>query len=158
MPSTRLHVACLHPEIPQNTGNIGRICVGLGMHLHLVHPLGFSVSQKAVRRAGVDHWKKVHLTEHADLNRFLSWAHGRRIHMFSRHGHRPYTSIRFRKGDVLVFGRESVGLPQFLLDQYGAFFLPTPGPIRSLNLSNTVAVVSYAAMLQIEPGLFKVSG
>ncbi len=149
-----LHIVLLHPEIPGNTGNVGRLSLGIGARLHLVHPLGFDPGDKAARRAGIDHWARVDRQEHADAAAFWEWAAGRRLHLFSTKGRHPYTQVRWERGDVLVFGCESVGLPGALLVEHGAWAIPTPGPVRSLNLSNAVAVVAYRALDQLEPGLF----
>ncbi len=149
-----LHIALYHPEIPQNTGNIGRLCVGLDLALHLVHPIAFSLEERYVRRAGLDYWRSVDLHEHADAGAFWAWAEGRRVHLFSSHGARPYTSAPYAKGDVLVFGRESVGLPPELVTARGAWRIPMSGPTRSLNLANAVAVVAYGALQSVRPSLF----
>ena len=146
-----LHVALLHPEIPGNTGNIGRLTAGLGARLHLVHPLGFRTDAASVRRAGLDYWRHVDWTEHPSAEAFWSWAEGRRVHLFSSHGARPYTRIAWARGDVLLFGRESVGLPRELVAARGGWRIPMRGPIRSLNLANAVAVVSYAACQALCP-------
>jgi tRNA (cytidine/uridine-2'-O-)-methyltransferase len=149
-----LHIALYHPEIPQNTGNIGRLCLGLDATLHLVHPLAFDTSEKAVRRAGLDYWKHVKLVEHPDEDAFWAWAEGRRIHLFSSHGAQPYTSVAYAEGDVLLFGRETVGLPPELVAARGALHIPMIGATRSLNLANAVAVVAYEALRQLRPSLF----
>lgn len=149
-----LHVVLYHPEIPQNTGNIGRLCVGIGAVLHLVRPLSFDTSEAAVRRAGLDYWKLLDLVDHPDEAAFWAWAEGRRVHLYSSHGRTPYTRCAYARGDVLVFGRESVGLPPELVAERGAFHIPMTGPVRSLNLSNAAAVVAYEAMRQLEPQLF----
>jgi tRNA (cytidine/uridine-2'-O-)-methyltransferase len=158
MGEPRFHVALVHPEIPQNTGNVGRLCVGLGARLHLVHPLGFRTDEKAVRRAGIDHWKQVDLQEWTSLDAFLQWIRGRRVHILSRHAERPVSMATFHPGDVLIFGRESTGLPPLLKDRQPAWRIPIPGPIRSLNLANAVAVVAYEALRQLEPELFPSAG
>ncbi len=155
MTAPALHLALLHPEIPGNTGNIGRLSLGLGARLHLVHPLGFDPSDRAARRAGIDHWTSVDRQEHASEQAFWAWAAGRRVHLFSAAGDRPYTEVPWQRGDVLLFGRESVGLPRALVAERGAWRIPTPGPVRSLNLSNAVAVVAYRALEQLEPALFR---
>ncbi len=152
--SPALHIALLHPKIAPNTGNIGRLALGIGARLHLIHPLGFSTSDKAVRRAGLDYWRNVDVVEHADEDAFASWAEGRRLHLFSTRGIRPYTQADYRAGDVLLFGAETTGLPQALIDTHGAWHIPNPGPVRSLNLSNAVAVVSMQALQCIRPELF----
>jgi len=151
----RLHIALIHPEIPQNTGNIGRLCLGLGARLHLVHPLGFQVDAKAVRRAGIDHWRRVDLQEHEQLCDFTTWARGRRLHAFTRHASRSLAEASFLHGDVLLFGPESTGLPEPLRSWEPAWRIPIPGPVRSLNLSNAVAVAAYSALAQLEPALFR---
>ncbi len=150
-----LHIVLYHPEIPPNTGNIGRLCLGLGLRLHVVHPIGFSMDEKAVRRAGLDYWKHVDLQEHESEEAFWQWAEGRRVHLFSSRTERPYTACDYQPGDVLVFGRETTGLPRELVEEKGAWTIPMTGPIRSLNLSNAVAVVTYGAMAKVQPSLFE---
>ncbi len=148
------HIAFVHPEIPQNTGNAGRLCLAVGARLHLVHPLGFQTDEKAVRRAGLDYWKHVDVAEHADLDAFLRWGEGRRLRLFSSHGSAPYTAIPWQRDDVLVFGCESVGLPRALVEARGGWRIPMTGPTRSLNLSNAAAVVAYHALCSLRPELF----
>jgi tRNA (cytidine/uridine-2'-O-)-methyltransferase len=153
-PSPLFHVALYEPEIPQNSGNVGRLSLAVQARLHLVHPLGFSTGEKAVRRAGLDYWKHVDVAEHLDAESFWRWAEGRRVYLFSSHGTRAYVHLPFAEGDVYVFGRESVGLPRPLVDTHGAWTIPMLGQTRSLNLSNAAAVVAYAALQAIRPGLF----
>ena len=148
------HIALLHPQIGPNAGNAGRLCLGLGARLHLVHPLGFQTDDKAVRRAGLDYWKQVDVEEHASAEAFFTWARGRRLHLFSAKGGAPYTRCPAQRGDVFLFGCESDGLPSELLSQHEAWRIPLTGPVRSLNLSNAVAVVAYAALLRVRPELF----
>jgi len=150
-----LHIVLYNPEIPPNTGNAGRLCLGLGLRLHVVHPIGFSMDEKAVRRAGLDYWKHVDLQEHESAEAFWAWAEGRRVHLFSTRGDQSFTKANYQPGDVLVFGRETKGLPRDLVAQRGAFKIPMSGEIRSLNLSNAVAVVTYQAMLAVQPELFE---
>ncbi len=152
-----LHIVLYTPEIPPNTGNAGRLCLGIGARLHVVHPIGFSMDEKAVRRAGLDYWKHVDLQEHADGDAFWSWAAGRRVFLFSARGTEPYTAPTYERGDVLVFGRETTGLPRDLVERHGAFTIPMTGPVRSLNLSNAVAVVTYNALADVRPELFGAS-
>ncbi len=152
-----LHLALLQPEIPGNTGNIGRLVVGIGARLHLVHPLGFQTDDKAVRRGGIDHWRHVDVQEHASSEAFWAWASGRRVHLFSSHAHRPFTAARFEPEDVLVFGPESVGLDPALVQRHGGLSIPMSGAVRSLNLSNAVAVAAYEALRQVRPALFEVT-
>jgi len=150
----RLHIALVEPQIGPNAGNVGRLCLGIGAHLHLIHPLGFQTDEKAVRRAGLDYWKHVQVTEHANLDAFWQWAGERTCHLFSAHGTQAYTQAPFSAGDVLVFGRESDGLPKTLLQRHPTWKIPMPGPTRSLNLSNAVAVVAYSALQRIAPDVF----
>jgi tRNA (cytidine/uridine-2'-O-)-methyltransferase len=149
-----LHVVLVEPEIPPNTGNIGRLCLGVGARLHLVHPLGFQIDERSVRRAGLDYWKQVDLQEHADAEAFWSWCGDRRAHLLSAHGQRTYAQARFQAGDVLVLGRETVGLPRAWVEARGALRIPMTGPIRSLNLGNAASVVVYEALRQVQPELF----
>jgi len=153
--TSTLHIALLHPEIGPNTGNVGRLCLGLGATLHLIHPLGFRTDDKAVRRAGLDYWKQVSVQEHSGADAFWEWADGRRVWLFSAAGGEAHTAPSYQVGDVLLFGPESVGLPQDLVERRGAYRIPMTGPIRSLNLANAVAVVAYAALQQIDPGMFR---
>jgi len=148
------HLALVEPEIPGNTGNIGRLAVGLGVPLHLVRPLGFSLDAKHVRRAGIDHWRDVALTVHEDLGAFLAWAQGRRLRLMSARSGRSFNAIPWEQGDVVVLGRESVGLPDALVERFGGWRIPTPGTVRSLNLSNAAAVVAYDALRALAPHHF----
>jgi tRNA (cytidine/uridine-2'-O-)-methyltransferase len=154
MPGPALHIALYQPEIPPNTGNVGRLCLGLELRLHVVHPIGFSMDAKAVRRAGLDYWKHVDLMEHADGDAFWSWAQGRRVHVFSTRATSSYAAATYQEGDVLLFGGESKGVPAGVLERGMGRRIPMSGRIRSLNLSNAVAVATYHAMGQVRPGLF----
>ncbi len=149
-----LNIALYHPEIPPNTGNIGRLAIGIGAALHIVHPISFSMDEKAVRRAGLDYWKHVDLHEHATEAEFWQWAEGRRVHLFSTRGSKPFTRVEYRDGDVLLFGCETKGLPAELVEQHGAYVVPMTGRIRSLNLANAVSVVCYEALKQTTPSIF----
>ena len=148
------HIALVEPEIPQNSGNIGRLALGLGARLHLVHPLGFSLSEKAVRRAGLDYWKHVDLVEHKDPPSFLLWSSQRPLYLFSTKAKSSYRAAKFEKGAVLVFGAESKGLPISWIRTMNSFRIPMNGAIRSLNLSNAVAVAAYEAFAQLHPECF----
>tara|TARA_B100000683_G_C12222294_1_gene445530 strand:- start:156 stop:614 length:459 start_codon:yes stop_codon:yes gene_type:complete len=143
------HVVLVEPEIPQNTGNIGRLTLGLNVRLHLVHPIGFSLSQKAVRRAGLDYWKHVDVQEHSSIEDFLNWAADKSLFLFSTKATDSYRKASFNHDCVLVFGPESRGLSLELREQFPCVTIPMTGPIRSLNLSNAVAVASYEAYHQI---------
>lgn len=152
--SADLHIALMNPEIPPNTGNVGRLAVGVQVPLHIIHPIGFSMDEKQVRRAGLDYWQHVDLREHDSPEAFWTWAEGRRVHLFSAKGERAYTACDFQPGDVLLFGRETVGLPDELVRERGAWLIPMTGPTRSLNLANAVAVVTYQALQAVRPSLF----
>jgi tRNA (cytidine/uridine-2'-O-)-methyltransferase len=143
-------VALLEPEIPQNTGNVGRICVGTGSPLHLIGTLGFQIDEKAVRRAGLDYWHLVDLRRHDTLDAFKNQVPDTRWKLFSAFASKSYLEAKYTPGDVLVFGRESVGLPRDLVVQYDdrAYGIPMCGPIRSLNLANAVSVVLFEALRQ----------
>ena len=151
-----LHVALICPEIGPNAGNAGRLCLGIGARLHLVHPLGFRTDEKAVRRAGLDYWKHVDVQEHENLQAFVNAMRGHRLWLFSSHGTQSFTQPTYRQGDVLVFGRESVGLDKvFVEERGGALRIPLNARVRSLNLSNAVAVAAYQALQDIAPGRFQ---
>ena len=142
------HIVLLEPEIPQNTGNIARTCMVTGCRLHLIEPLGFSVDDRQLKRAGLDYWHMLDWTVHPDWESYAALP-GRRWLMSTR-GRLRHTDADFRDGDHLVFGRETAGLPQALLDRYPdtAIRLPMRPAARSLNLSNAVAVTVYEAMRQ----------
>jgi tRNA (cytidine/uridine-2'-O-)-methyltransferase len=141
----------IEPEIPQNTGNIARIAAATQSPLHLVGRLGFRIDEKAVRRAGLDYWHLVTLEQHVDLAHFVDHHPGARLRLFSAISDRSYLDAGYRPGDALVFGKESVGLDQELLDRHpeAVFGIPTLGAVRSLNLANAVAIVLYEALRQV---------
>lgn len=146
------HVVLVEPQIPQNTGNIGRTCLGTGCRLHLVRPLGFSLSEKAVRRAGLDYWKKVDLRVHESLPLALrSFAPERLVFTSAREG-RAYTDHAFVPGQVIVFGREADGLPEAIRSRHATQLIRIPlrGPIRSLNLANAVSVILFEGLRQLD--------
>lgn len=148
--SPRLHVVLFQPEIPYNTGSVGRTCVAVGAKLWLVRPLGFRVDDYYLKRAGLDYWQHLEwqaVDDWAELVRHLPLE---RHWYFTKHGTRTYTEARFCEGDVMVFGRESQGLPAELLAQapQRCLRIPTRTDVRSLNLSNSVAVAVYEAMRQ----------
>lgn len=150
-----LHVVLVNPEIPPNTGNIGRLCAATGAHLHLVEPLGFRIDEQAVRRAGLDYWPLVALQTHPNFEAAASALTAQdpsaRFWFFSGKTCRSYLEVQFRAGDVLVFGCESRGLPEHLLGQHSdcVVGIPTLGAVRSLNLSNAVAITVYEALRQV---------
>ena len=144
------HVVLVEPEIPPNTGNIARLCAATGSDLHLVGPLGFRVDEKSVRRAGIDYWHLVRVERHLDLAHFRNAAPDARWILLSASAERSYLDAAFRPGDALIFGRESVGLPDELLAEHpeSVFGIPTLGAVRSLNLANAAAIVLYEALRQ----------
>ncbi len=152
-----LQIALIEPEIPPNTGNVARLCAATGCALHLIEPLGFSIDDRELKRAGLDYWEHVGITLHASLDAFLGATTGSRRWYFSTRASLPYTQADFRTGDILVFGKETKGLPDELLarDPDRCLRLPMrPGTVRSLNLSTAVGVVTYAALAQLAfPGM-----
>ena len=152
-----LHIALIEPEIPPNTGNVARLCAATGIRLHLVEPLGFSIDDKALKRAGLDYWHLVDLIVHPSLDAFLEATADRKRWMLSTRAQRTYADAAFASGDVLVFGKETKGLPQSLLDAHPGTTLRVPmrpQSVRSINLSTTVGIVTYAALARLDfPGL-----
>jgi len=145
------HVVLFQPEIPPNTGNIIRLCANAGAALHLIHPLGFELSEARVKRAGLDYHEMATVREHADLDAFLRDVAPARLFAVSTRGTRSYAEARFQPGDAFLFGPETRGLPQALLDTLPAdqaLRLPMRPDNRSLNLSNAVAVLVYEAWRQ----------
>ena len=147
-PRDPFHVVLVEPEIPQNTGAVARLCAATTSPLHLVGKLGFRIDEKSVRRAGVDYWHLVDVRRHLDLAHFGQVVPPACWFLFSALAGRSYLDAPFRGGDALLFGRESTGLDEDLLarapDQ--VFGIPTSGAVRSLNLSNAVAIVLYEAL------------
>lgn len=151
-----MHVVLVNPEIPPNTGNVARLCVGAGVRLHLVRPLGFSLDDRYLRRAGLDYWPHLDLTVHDDLDSLLA-ARGRDpMFLASTGAARPYTEAAYTEDAWLVFGRETTGLPDELLARHpgDGVRIPMWGATRSVNLSNAVAVVLYEALRQVRPASF----
>ena len=139
-----LNVALFQPEIPANTGNIARLCGAAEIRLHLIHPLGFRVDDKHLKRAGLDYWQEVDIRHHANFESFLEdTGCGNRLFCFSRHAKTLYTSAEVRHGDSLLFGRETMGLPSTISERYPCYAIPIWGKVRSLNLSTTVGIVTY---------------
>jgi tRNA (cytidine/uridine-2'-O-)-methyltransferase len=148
-------IVLVEPEIPPNTGNIARLCAATRAHLHLVEPLGFRIDEQAVRRAGLDYWPLVTLSTHSNYDsarREITAADpSARHYLFTGKAERSYLDIEFRPGDALVFGKESEGLPEALLERHPQELvgIPTLGPVRSLNLANAVAIALYEALRQV---------
>ncbi len=153
--SPLLHVVLHEPEIPNNTGNIGRTCVALDSAMHLIHPLGFALDEKACRRAGLDYWPRLDLREHDSLERYLEThaeAHrSKRIWALSTHATRPVWEATFEPGDHLLFGKETRGLPPKVLERFSdrMLTLPMVPPERSLNLATAVCAAAYEAVRQL---------
>ena len=147
-----LNVVLVEPEIPPNTGNVGRLCLATGAHLHLVKPLGFSLEDKALKRAGLDYWAEVKVTLWDSLEE-MQRAQGTatRFHYLTTKAKRAYWDVAFQRGDFLVFGRETKGLPESLLraNAERCLTVPMPGSTRSLNLATSVGVVLYEAVRQL---------
>lgn len=145
-----LNIVLYEPEIPANTGNISRTCVVTGAALHLIEPLGFDISERAVRRAGLDYWQKLQLYTYHDWEDFLARNPGAEIFLATTKGSVPYTEIQYPRGAFLVFGKETAGLPEELHQAYPEHRLRIPmrSEYRSLNLSNAVAVVLFEALRQ----------
>ena len=145
----KLHIVLVEPEIPQNTGNIARTCAAIGAKLHLVHPLGFSISEKQVKRAGLDYWDKLEIEEHDSFNEFLNKYKPEENNMFfvTTKGKHVYSEPDFSKMDEVfaLFGKETKGLPEDILQKYidKTIRIPMREGLRSLNLSNSVAIVAY---------------
>ncbi len=147
-----MHVVLFEPEIPPNTGSIARLCAATNTTLHLVAPLGFKVDDKHLRRAGLDYWKYVDIRLHTSWDDFLRKDEEKRLLFFSKKALQSYTKASYLEGDFLVFGPETRGLPQELLDahQEWAYRIPMMGQgVRSLNLSNAVSIVLYEALRQL---------
>ena len=148
----RLHVVLVAPEIPPNTGSIARLCAATGVRLHLIRPLGFSLDDRYLKRAGLDYWPYVDVHVHDDWQQFRE-RHGRaRMHFFSARATRSYLTVHYARGDVLIFGSETKGLPPALLNAHvdDTYVIPIVSPhVRSLNLSNAVSIIVYEALRQL---------
>ncbi len=147
-----MHIVLVQPEIPPNTGSIARLCAATNTTLHLVAPLGFKIDDKHLKRAGLDYWKYVDIRLHDSWEDFLLQDEGKRLLFFSKRAIQSYTKARYQETDFLVFGPETRGLPQQLLDahQERAYCIPMMGQgVRSLNLSNAVSIVLYEALRQL---------
>ena len=145
-------IVLLRPEIPHNTGAIGRVCVGLGVKLHLVRPLGFKLDDRSIARAGLDYWPYLDLQIHDPWEEYLVSAKPERVFFLSTHGEKSLYECGFKSGDALVFGNESSGLPRDFYEQYknSLFKIPMPGEhARSINLANAVSIASYECYRQI---------
>lgn len=146
-----LNIVLVEPEIPNNTGNIGRLCVGTESRLHLIHPLGFLIDDKNLKRSGLDYWVHLNVTEYANVNEWIKVIPDKsRVFLMSSHAQKSYLEIDFQDGDWLVFGKESVGLSKEVLDQFDHHLkIPMSDLIRSFNIANSVAFVVGEAKRQI---------
>lgn len=150
-----INIVMCEPEIPQNTGNIARTCAIIGAKLHLIHPLGFDISEKSVKRAGLDYWDKLEIEEHTNLEEFLNKYKPEEHNMFfaTTKGKNVYSNINYADMDevFILFGKETKGLPEWLLERYldtKTIRIPMRPELRSLNLSNSVAIVAYEILRQ----------
>ena len=146
----QLNVVLLEPEIPANTGNIGRTCVATGTRLHLIEPLGFQLTEKAIKRSGMDYWKDLDVTRYANFEDFLERNPGAKIYMATTKARKVYTEAEYEPDCFLMFGKESAGIPEEILLRYQktSVRIPMIGETRSLNLSNSVAIMLYEALRQ----------
>lgn len=145
-----LNVVLLEPEIPQNTGSIARTCAATGARLHLIKPLGFSTKDKDLKRAGLDYWHLVDIVYHESLTGFFENFAAEKLYFITKKAARTYNKIDFTGNIFLLFGKETTGIPEEILNKYEAncFRIPMKAEARSLNLSNAVSIVAYEALRQ----------
>ena len=145
-----MHIILHQPEIPANTGNIGRTCVATGTSLHLIEPLGFRLDEKSIKRSGMDYWDKLDVTRYMNYNEFLTRNPGAKIWMATTKAKKVYTEADFGADDFIMFGKESAGIPEEILveNEENCIRIPMLEEISSLNLSNAVAIVLYEALRQ----------
>ena len=145
-----MHIVLHEPEIPANTGNIGRTCVATGTDLHLIEPLGFSLSEKQLKRAGMDYWSQLSVTRYLHFEQFKEKHPGAKIWMATTKAKKVYSEANFGPDDFIMFGKESAGIPEEILVDHeeDCIRIPMLGQTRSLNLSNAVAIVLYEALRQ----------
>ena len=145
-----LNIVLLEPEIPANTGNIGRTCVAAGARLHLIEPLGFRLDEKSLRRAGMDYWNQLDVTTYIDYKDFLEKNPGAKVYMATTKAQKLYTEVAYEPDCYIMFGKESAGIPEEILVSHkeACIRIPMAGQIRSLNLGNSAAIVLYEALRQ----------
>ncbi len=145
-----MHIILHQPEIPGNTGNIGRTCVATGTPLHLIEPLGFRLDEKSIRRAGMDYWPLLEVRRYINFEEFQTIHPGAKIWMATTKARRVYTEVAYGPDDYIMFGKESAGIPEEILVEHeeSCIRIPMLDSIRSLNLSNSVAIVLYEALRQ----------
>ncbi len=145
-----VHIVLYQPEIPANTGNIARLCGAAELRLHLIHPLGFEVDDKHLKRAGLDYWHEVDVRHHRNFEAFLENMDDKRtLFVLSRHASKTYTRAKVNHGDYLLFGRETSGLPAQIRQAYPCYAIPIWGKVRSLNLSTSAGIVAYHFLHQM---------
>ena len=161
-----MHIILHQPEIPANTGNIGRTCAATGVSLHLIEPLGFRLNEKEIRRAGMDYWEHLDVTRYMNFDEFKAMHPDAKIWMATTKARQTYSEVSYGPDDFIMFGKESAGIPEELLVDYEktCIRIPMLPQIRSLNLSNSVAIVLYEALrqqnfsqMQLEGGLHRLS-
>lgn len=147
-----LNIVLYQPEIPANTGNIARLCGAAEIRLHLIHPLGFKVDDRHLKRAGLDYWHEIDVRQHASIEEFLDSEGGlaSRLISFSSHAELDYTKASIKRGYYLLFGKESVGLPSSIKEKFPCYQIPIWGNVRSLNLSTAVGIVTYHYLHQMK--------
>ena len=145
-----MNIVLHQPEIPANTGNIGRTCVATGTRLHLIEPLGFRLDEKSIRRAGMDYWEHLEMTRYINYQEFLDQNPGAKIWFATTKAKKVYSEVSFGSDDYIMFGKESAGIPEEILvaNEEHCIRIPMLSSIRSLNLSNSVAIVLYEALRQ----------
>lgn len=152
-----LNIVLYQPEIPQNTGNIGRTCVLTNSRLHLIKPLGFEITDKHLRRSGMDYWYKLDVVYYESFEEFLKKNRGARIFLATTRAKKFYNEVSYEKGDYIMFGRESSGVPDSVREIFNESSIKLPmieSTDRSLNLSNSVAIIAYEALRQMGfPGM-----
>ena len=151
-----LNIVLHEPEIPANTGNIGRTCVATGARLHLIEPLGFKLNEKALRRAGMDYWSELDVRTYIDFKDFLGQNPGAKIYMATTKAEKAYTDVTYEPDCYIMFGKESAGIPEEILveNRENCIRIPMAGDTRSLNLGNSVAIILYEALRQQKfPGM-----
>lgn len=145
-----LNIVLLEPEIPSNTGNIGRTCVATASRLHLIEPLGFEITDKALKRAGLDYWPKLDVTVYQDYQDFLARNLGAKLYMATTKSRKRYTDVSYEDGCYIMFGKETAGIPEEILmeNKENCVRIPMIENERSLNLSNAAAIIAYEALRQ----------
>ena len=155
-----MNIVLYEPEMPANTGNIGRTCVATNTRLHLIEPLGFKINEKQLKRAGLDYWDKLDVTVYSDFQEFLAGNPGAKIYMATTKAPNMYTEVRYEPDCYIMFGKESAGIPEEILKEYQetCVRIPMLRDTRSLNLSNSAAIILYEALRQNQFAHLKLQG